>query len=48
MRSASEVEYHLLLAKDPTLLTPADYETVTPRARKLKPMLTALIQKAEC
>src|SRR6266545_6431941 len=31
MGSASEVEYHLLLAKDLKLLTPADYETLAPR-----------------
>ncbi len=45
MGSASEVEYHLLLAKDLKLLTPADYDTLAPRATELKRMLTALIQK---
>jgi four helix bundle protein len=36
---------HLLLARDLKLLTPADYETLAPRATELKRRLTALIQK---
>ena len=45
MGSASELEYHLLLAKDLKLIKPADYEELAPRATELKRMLTALIQK---
>ena len=45
MGSASELEYHLLLAKDLKLTKPADYEELAPRATELKRMLTALIQK---
>jgi hypothetical protein len=36
---------HLLPAKDLELLTPADHDTLAPRATELKRMLTALIQK---
>ena len=45
MGSASELEYHLLLAKDLKLINPAHYEELAPRATELKRMLTALIQK---
>ena len=45
MGSASELEYHLLLAKDLKLIQPADYEELAPRATELKRMLTALMQK---
>ena len=45
MGSASELEYHLLLAKDLNLIKPADYEDLAPRATELKRMLTALMQK---
>ena len=45
MGSASELEYHLLLAKDLSLIEPADYEELAPRAIELKRMLTALMQK---
>jgi four helix bundle protein len=45
MGSASELEYHLLLAKDLKLIQPAHYEELAPRATELKRMLTALIQK---
>jgi len=45
MGSASELEYHLLLAKDLNLIKPADYEELAPRATELKRMLTALMQK---
>ena len=45
MGSASEVEYHLLLAKDLKLLKPGKYEELAPRAIELKRMLTALLQK---
>jgi four helix bundle protein len=45
MGSASELEYHLLLAKDLKLLKPADHQELDQRATELKPMLTALMQK---
>ena len=45
MGSASELEYHLLLARDLKLIKPADYDQLAPRATELKRMLTALIQK---
>jgi four helix bundle protein len=45
MGSASELEYHLLLAKDLNLIKPADYEDLAPRATELKRMLTALMQR---
>jgi len=43
--SASEVEYHLLLARDLEYLTPADYERLNNDIVELKRMLTAFIQK---
>jgi four helix bundle protein len=48
--SASELEYHLLLARDLRLLKPGDYEDLSTRATELKRMLTALMQKltADC
>ena len=45
MGSASELEYHLLLAKDLKLIKPPDYDELAPRTTELKRMLTALIQK---
>ena len=45
MGSASEVEYHLLLARDLKLFHPGDYEDLAPRATELKRMLMALLQK---
>lgn len=45
MGSASELEYHLLLAKDLKLIEPGDYEELAQRTIELKRMLTALIQK---
>ena len=45
MGSASELEYHLLLAKDLHLFKPGEYEELAPRATELKRMLTALMQK---
>lgn len=45
MGSASEVEYHLLLARDLKLIPPKDYEAMAPRVTELKRMLTALFQK---
>ncbi|MBN9658137.1 MAG: four helix bundle protein [Acidobacteria bacterium] len=43
--SASEVEYHLLLAKDLNMLEPRDFEVLTNRTIEVKRMLTSLIQK---
>ena len=43
--SASELEYHLLLAHDLKLLQSEDYMQLTERVVELKRMLTALIQK---
>jgi len=45
MGSASETEYHLLLAKDLKLIEPKDYEELAQRATEVKRMLTALLQK---
>jgi len=45
MGSASELEYHLLLAKDLKLIKPNDHVELSQRAIELKRMLTALIQK---
>jgi four helix bundle protein len=45
MGSASELEYHLLLAKDLNLLTAADHTTLTDQATEVKRMLTGLLQK---
>jgi four helix bundle protein len=44
MGSASELEYHLLLARDLNLIEPTDYDNLAPRARDVKRMLTGLIQ----
>jgi four helix bundle protein len=45
MGSASETEYHLLLALDLKMITPVDYEDLSGRATELKRMLTGLTQK---
>ena len=45
MGSASELEYHLLLAKDLRLLKPKEHNELSQRATELKRMLTALLQK---
>ena len=45
MGSASELEYHLLLAKDLKLINLADYEELGQGTIELKRMLTALMQK---
>ena len=42
--SASELEYHLLLARDLNLIGPAKYEELLQEATDLKRMLTGLIQ----
>ena len=45
MGSASELEYHLLLARDLKLIQPRKYEELASRATELKRMLTALLHK---
>jgi four helix bundle protein len=45
MGSASETEYHLLLAKDLGLLSAADYDPLAGSVEEVKRMLTALIRK---
>jgi four helix bundle protein len=45
MGSASELEYHLLLAKDLKLIKPQDHAELSQRAIELKRMLTALVRK---
>jgi len=44
MGSASELEYHLLLAKDLKLIKPTEHTELSDRATELKRMLTALHQ----
>ena len=43
--SASETEYHLLLARDLTLLSEADYKSLESEVITLKKMLISLIKK---
>lgn len=43
--AASELEYHLLLARDLKLIPAKDYEDLAGRTTELKRMLTALLQK---
>ncbi|MGD0780650.1 MAG: four helix bundle protein [Dehalococcoidales bacterium] len=43
--SASELEYHLLLANELTYLNPDDYDILNKQVSEIKKMLTALIQK---
>ena len=45
MGSASELEYHLLLARDLRLLTESDHQKLHHRATEVKRVLTGLIQK---
>ncbi|MCA1716112.1 MAG: four helix bundle protein [Actinobacteria bacterium] len=45
MGSASELEYHLLLAHDLNLLDTSDYESLTKEVTEIKRMLTSFIQK---
>lgn len=45
MGSASELEYHLLLARDLELLTPPDYEPLANELTEVKRMLGGFIQK---
>jgi len=43
--SASELEYHLLLAKDLGLLEAVEYHKLAEQTTEINRMLTALIQK---
>jgi four helix bundle protein len=45
MGSASELEYHLVLAKDLRLIQPEDCSELTQRTTEVKRMLAPLIQK---
>nr|WP_293076579.1 four helix bundle protein [Moorena sp. SIO3H5] len=45
MGSASELEYHLLLAHDLNLIKAQDYEYLTANLTEIKRMLTSFIQK---
>jgi len=45
MGSASELEYHLLLARDLNLLNSVDYNQLAGEVTEVKRMLTSLIQK---
>jgi len=45
MGSASELEYHLLLAKDLKLIKPKDHAELSQSAAELKRMLSGLLQK---
>jgi four helix bundle protein len=43
--SASELEYHLLLARDLNLLDPSNHERLSKEVTEVKRMLTSFIQK---
>ena len=43
--SASELEYHLLLARDLKLISPTDHDDLSQSAIELKRMLAGLLQK---
>jgi four helix bundle protein len=43
--SASELEYHLLLARDLSLLQVPDYERLSGQAMEVKRMLASLMKK---
>ncbi len=45
MGSASEIEYHLLLASDLKFLDGSNYERLATEVTEVKRMLTSLIQK---
>lgn len=45
MGSASELEYHLLLARDLKLLKPKDHEQIAQQATEVKRMLTGLLKR---
>ena len=43
--SASELEYHLLLARDLRLLAPQDYEHLNSEVEKIKRMLSSFVKR---
>ena len=45
--SASELEYHFLLARDLAMLNPADYDRLNAAVLEIKRMLASLIQKIQ-
>jgi len=45
MGSASELDYHLLLAHDLTMLTDLQYETLSQELVQVRKMLTAFVQR---
>ena len=45
--SASETEYHLLLAKDLRFMPEKDYEIAEKQLNELQRMLTSLVQKVQ-
>ncbi len=45
--SASETEYHLLLAKDLGLLSESDFRKAEQKVLEVQRMLTALVQKVQ-
>ena len=45
MGSASELEYHLLLAHDLGMLSVQDYKSITPHIQEVKRMLTGFIKR---
>ena len=45
MASASELEYHILLAHDLELITNANYSTVNDEVTQIKRMLTPFIRR---
>ncbi len=47
MGSASELEYHFLLARELGYLTDTDYSSLDAQVREIKQMLTSLIQKVK-
>ena len=47
MGSASELEYHLMLARDLNMLRTPDFAELSGRTTEIKRMLTALLQKVK-
>jgi four helix bundle protein len=45
MGSSSELEYHLLLAKDLCYISPSEYETLSQQLVEIRKMLNAFIHK---
>ena len=45
MGSASELEYHIMLAHDLGMLSVQDYESITPDIQEVKSMLTGFIKR---